>query len=272
MEAKGNYHYKLACFLKGKGFVVFVHNPLWVKRFVQSLGTSSKTDKKDARLIAQYTLNKDTQKREFEPLPDKLHRAKNIITILHHIAKLERSSGNVNLSISHALNKDSDLLIPVKNIEYVLDEEKEKLEKELFGICKEFYPKEFKLLQTIKGIGERTAATILIELNGLDFETSSQAASFCGIVPSTYESGVSIKGSGKIRKIGSAELRRVLYSCVASAIQWNNLCKDLYQRLVLKFRTHKQASVAVMRRLVKIAYGVVKSGEAFRGGKRLQPT
>ncbi len=267
MEATGSYHYKLACFLKNRGFTVYVNNPLWVKRFIQSLGTASKTDKKDARLIAKYALSDDAPKKEFEPLSEKLHRAKMIISIFYQLDKMERIAGNLNHAVELKVRKGDTLSIPMENVIYTCKEERESLQKELYETVEKFYPEEFKHLQTIPGIGKKAAAVMLIELNGFRFDNSRQVASWAGIAPSTYESGVSVMGSGRIRKVGSSYLRKVIYGCVASAIRFNKPCMELYDRLRLRGKTHKCAAVAVMHRLIKISFGVVKSGEAFRGGK-----
>ena len=54
MEASGPYYLNLATFLYDKNFGVSVINPLIIRRFCQMRMTRTKTDKKDAQMIAEY--------------------------------------------------------------------------------------------------------------------------------------------------------------------------------------------------------------------------
>src|ERR1700712_4479300 len=54
MEASGPYYLQLACFLRDEGVSVSVINPLVIRRFSQMRMSRAKTDKKDAKMIAEY--------------------------------------------------------------------------------------------------------------------------------------------------------------------------------------------------------------------------
>ena len=54
MEASGPYYLQLACFLHDEGLAVSVINPLVIRRFSQMRMSRTKTDKKDAKIIAEY--------------------------------------------------------------------------------------------------------------------------------------------------------------------------------------------------------------------------
>jgi transposase len=265
MEATGNYHYRLACFLKSKGFVVYVCNPYWTKCYIRALGVKAKADTVEPRYIAEYSQTEGVQRQIFEPLHPKLEKAKRIVTLLSQLAKMERSAGNVKHAFSLVARGGDTLFVPMDNVADVCKEEQKSLLRELYEIADKFYPEKFKLLQGIKGMGRKTAAILLVECNGIaDFVTSKQLSSWIGVSPSTNDSGTSVKGSGKIKKAGCYYLRKMLYGCVASAIRFNKACAAFYASLRRKGRTHKKASVAVMHKLVKIAFGVVKSGEPCR--------
>jgi transposase len=262
MEATGSYHYRLASFLKSRGFAVFVLNPYWVKCYIRSLGVKAKADSVEPRYIAEYARTKKAQKQLFEPLHPKLEKAKRIVTLLSQLAKMERSAGNVKHAFSLVARSGDALFVPMDNVADLCREEQKSLLRELYETVDKFYPEEFRLLQSIKGMGKKTAAVLLVECNGIaDFVTSKQLSSWIGVFPSTNDSGTSVKGSGKIKKAGCYYLRKMLYGCVASAIRFNKACAGFYAKLRSRGRTHKKASVAVMHKLVKIAFGVVKSGE-----------
>jgi transposase len=83
------------------------------------------------------------------------------------------------------------------------------------------------------------------------------------INPSPYESGTSIKKSGLIKKIVNSYARKILYMAALSVIRFNKYYRELYERLVSKGKTKKLALVAVAHKLLRQAYGVLKSRRPF---------
>ena len=65
MEATGPYSFQLALFLYESGVKVSVINPLVIRRFSQMRMSRTKTDKKDALLIAEFTAM--TSPKEWNP-------------------------------------------------------------------------------------------------------------------------------------------------------------------------------------------------------------
>lgn len=90
---------------------------------------------------------------------------------------------------------------------------KQKYLDKMFAICKEHFPEELERLQTIPGIKERSATSIIAEL-GTDmesFETAAHLVSWAGLKPRNDESAGKIKG----RRIthGNKYLRQTLIEC-----------------------------------------------------------
>jgi transposase len=267
MEATGYYHYRLASFLHSKGFVVIVFNPYRVKRYFESLGTKAKTDKIDARNIADYALAKGNQLREWKPLSPKHARARVIVSLLSGLSRFERSSGNMKHSLSLVLSKKDNLFNSVNDVKSVCRDHQRALEKELYKLVGELFPDKFRLLKTIPGIGAKTAAVMLVCCKGLnEFPTYRQLVSFIGLAPTVKESGISVRGKGRISKTGNPYLRGLLFMCAMSAINLKGVSKNLYTRLLSKGKNKMLSMVAVMHRLVKIAFGVVQSNESYKGG------
>jgi transposase len=268
MESTGYYYYRLASYLHSKGFGVRVFNPLWVKRYMQSLGSKAKTDKKDARLIAQYADTKEVKARAcWEPLPPKLARAKMIVSLLARMAKMSVAAANMNHAVSLVFSKKDSLLAPMSDVSRVCMEQQEALENELFKLVGEIYPDKFRLLKSVPGIGEKIAAVFLVASKGMEFDSCKRLASWVGLAPSVYESGTSVRGRGRIKKTGCSYLRALLYMGTMSAVRFCKPCGELYSRLVAKGKSKLASRVAVMHRIVKIAFGVVCSGEPYRGGR-----
>jgi len=268
MEATGYYHYRLASYLHSKGRTVMVFNPLRLRRWVQSLGTKAKTDKKDARLIARYAQTEEAGRLEWEPMSTKHARARTIVSILSGISRLATAAGNMKHAVSLAVGKgDKDLLEAMAAISGECSEQRKKLEEELGEIADEIFTDKFRLLKSIPGIGAKTAAVMLVCAKGLDgFESHRQLASFIGVAPTVYESGTSVKGRGGVAKTGNPYLRSLLFMCAFTAANVCAPCARMHERMIARGKPKMVALVAVMHRLVKIAFGVVRSGEPYKGG------
>ena len=268
MEATGYYHYRLASYLHSKGFKVIVFNPYFVKHWVQSLGSKAKTDKIDARHICLYALSEKSRLREWKPLSPLHSRARVIVSLLSGLSKLKKSANNVNHSVSLVVGKSSDMLNAMSCVSDVCKEQESKLEKELVEIAQKLFPGQLRNLSSIPGIGSKTAAVMLVCCKGFsEFATHRQLASYIGLAPSFKESGTSVKSKPRISKTGNNYLRGLLFMCSMTAFKLCGPCRDLYSRLTQRGKPKKLAIIAVMHRLVKIAFGVVQSGELYKGGE-----
>ncbi len=121
-----------------------------------------------------------------------------------------------------------------------------------------------ELLDSIPGIGETTATLLLAEVPDIKrYRSARQLAAFAGLVPRERQSGSSVKGRVRLSKIGNARLRKALYFPAITALR----CSPFFQQWAegLRQRGKSKMSVigAVMRKLMHIAYGVLKSGRPF---------
>jgi transposase len=122
----------------------------------------------------------------------------------------------------------------------------------------------FKLITSIKGIGEKTAQVYLAELGDIyRFPSIKQLTAFVGLDILDYQSGSSVKRPAHISKQGSARLRTALYMPALTAIKHNPACRHLNERLEKAHKEGKVRIVAVMRKLLHQIYGVLKSGKPF---------
>ena len=121
----------------------------------------------------------------------------------------------------------------------------------------------YKLLVSINGIGERTAWSILAYIGDINFfSNAKQIASYAGLTPKIIQSGTSIDKSS-LSKLGHKRLRKSLYMPALVAIRYNPILKAVYERLVNNGKPKKVAIVAVMRKLLILSYGVLKSEKPF---------
>lgn len=119
-------------------------------------------------------------------------------------------------------------------------------------------------LQSIKGVGLITAAWLLVTtLNFTICPTPEAAVAYAGLAPNPYESGTSVRGRPRIGHTGNGRLRTALSLATLSAAQHNPVIKAFYQRLRAADKPPKVARCAAARKLLHIAWAVVRNEEDF---------
>lgn len=119
------------------------------------------------------------------------------------------------------------------------------------------------LLLSIPGIGPATAALLLAEINFAAFETARQVAAFVGAVPRLRQSGSSVRGRSRLSKIGSSRVRHALYFPAVTALRCSPAMQAWAHGLRARGKCEMQIIGAVMRKLIHLAFGVLKSGRPY---------
>ena len=124
--------------------------------------------------------------------------------------------------------------------------------------------KQSRLLDSIPGVGETTAATLLAEVPDFSqYRSARQVAAFAGLVPRERQSGSSVRGRVRLSKIGNARLRKALYFPAITAIRCSPFFQEWAEGLRQRGKSKMAVIGAVMRKLVHLAYGVLKTGKPF---------
>ena len=120
------------------------------------------------------------------------------------------------------------------------------------------------LLDSIPGLGACSIATWLAFCADPGrFHNARQVAAFAGINPQHRESGSSIRGKPRLSKVGHAFLRRALYMPAMVTLYRTEWGRRFRERLAAKGKPPKLIIGAMMRKLVYVAFGVLKSGKPF---------
>lgn len=155
------------------------------------------------------------------------------------------------------------------NIVQSLDAQITVLDEQIKAISEQL--PEFALLESIPGIGDVLAPIILGEIGDINrFRNAKQLVAFSGIDPSVKQSGNFVGTKNKVTKRGSPFLRHALYIAATTSIrkeskgsQVNSVIYEYYQKK-LKTKTKKQALGAVMNKLLRIIFSVLKNKQSFR--------
>ena len=258
LEATGNYGEDLAIYLHEAGHTVSIVNPARIKGFAQSELIRTKTDKIDAGVIARFCL---AMKPDvwISPSPE-IRSLRALVKRVDSLIDM-RSQEKNRISTAH----ESVLLLIKEHIAY-LDQEIEKIRKQIADLIgRNPHLKQRKeLLDSIPGIGKATIPHILAELDDLDkFTHVREVVAFIGLAPKETISGSSIKGKPRLCKIGHARLRKALYMPALVSIQCNPVMIAFYNRLKEKGKNGKVIVCAIMRKLVHVIFGILKSGKKY---------
>jgi len=264
LEATGIYSFDLAQYLSQKKINVMVVNPIITHAFFKMELNRNKTDKVDAQLIARYcqyaVVNGDFEKKCYQPKGADYEAIQRLVT---RCDQLEKSKTQEKNRLEASANKQTSRSI--KRLQKAIDNEIIQVKKAISKIVKgnEKLSQQVELLISINGIGERTAWSILAYIGDINFfSNAKQIASYAGLTPKVTQSGTSIDKSS-LSKLGHKRLRKSLYMPALVAIRYNPVLKSVYERLVANGKPKKVAIVAVMRKLLMLSYGVLKSGEVF---------
>lgn len=259
MEATGYYHYQLAYHLLESGIKVSVENPLAVKRFIQMKLSKIKTDKSDSKLICDYAMQMELKLWQGNSKDEKA--CLQIVRALSVYTKQSTMLKN-KLHGEEVLGNPSKLVVrSLKRSLKQVQKEIKILEEQLLVLVKAIHQDLLTRLQTIPGIGSKTALMLVVLTGGFDrFTSAGELCSYAGLTPVTRQSGSSVSGRPRISKIGNQKLRNLLFMCSFNACKYNKACRELYERIVAKGKSKKLALIAVCNKLLKQAFAIAKSG------------
>ena len=256
LEATGRYGDELADFLYQQGYQVSVVNPARIQRYAASKLQRNKNDQLDARLIADFCL---TQQPELWSPPPAEVRAlqemsRQLVALKEELArqKNRRQAGFTNQTVLQSI--DDHLAFLQRQIDEL---------QQLIHDHIDRFPdlrRHKELLTTIPGIGDISATIILAEIGNIGrFDSAAQLTAFAGLSPAQRLSGTSLRGKPHLSKIGHASLRAALFFPALAAKRSDPALGAFADRLAQKGKKKMVIVGAVMRKLMRIVYGVLKS-------------
>ena len=259
LEATNVYWEELAEFLYGQGYQVSVVNPARTRGFAQSQMRRNKTDKEDSDVVADFCAA--SKPRLWSP-PSPPQRK------LRALSRHREALGKTLTQQTNRLStrKDPDVRASLQMIIETLRTEIARLDDQIqtFIDHQPDFKEQQALLQSITGIGAKTAIKLMAEIYDLaEYENARAAAADAGLTPRHYESGTSVRRKAKLSKQGKGSVRGALYWPAITAIQHNPIVRDLAERLRARGKPKKVIIGAAMRKLLHLAYGVLSNKTPF---------
>jgi transposase len=263
MEATGVYHMNLMFYLHEKGKVYSVVNALQIKRYIQMHLERNKTDKKDAKRICDYGMNRHP---EATQMPDKEYfECRSLNQAIHDLTKAITKMNNQVHALKRSGVAAKEVMKSMEKLMKNMREEQAKLSAVLEEKLMAWQPELVAQVQSVKGIGKRAASELIIYTQSFKgMESYKQLISYCGLSPVEYSSGSSIRGRSKICKQGGRQIRHILYMCALNAKATNRACRELFDRLVASGKNKKAAVIAVCNKLLKQVFGCVKNKTKYQ--------
>lgn len=255
-EATGDYHLTLEKALHEQDIKVAVVNPRQVRDYAKAKGLLAKTDKIDAKLIADYAINMDPRLSQARSLHEE--QLKKLEQRMNQLIKMIAAE-KTRLDHEHSDAFKQDIMRVIEFLERQLKDYEVRVSKIIKGNNK--LSNKAKKLESTPGIGKKTALNLMVHLPELGQLKGKQISKLVGVAPLNRDSGT-MRGKRSIWG-GRVQVRTALYLPTLTAIRCNKKIKTFYKRLRSQGKGHKQALIACMRKLLLIMNGMLKHDLAW---------
>jgi len=258
-EPTGGYERVLQRCLRARGIVFVRVHPNDVIAYRKSRGIKAKTDRIDARLIAEFAAEVSSRRglklsiAGDDALREMVSRRRQILQAIQaencRLAIADTKAVRKSItSVIASLNRNQKAI----EAEIAQRLKADKQACELAG-----------LLQTVTGIGPIGATTFLADLPELGHLSGKQIAALIGVAPLTQQSGKTNRHSRT--GYGRPAVRAILFNAARAAIRHPSPFKTFYDRLVIQnHKPGKVALFAVMRKILVTANAVARDRQPWR--------
>lgn len=265
VEASGVYHEQLAWYLYQHDQAITIILPNKAKRYKEALGIHSKTDKLDAKALAQMVC--EQRLKLWQPISKSIYQLRTITRQIERITNHITSFQNQLHALEHGMFREKMVEKMVSNNIELLEKQKKQLLSVIETLIKNDAElnERYEQISKIKGIGLITYAVLVAETDGFALiENQSQLVSYAGYDVIENQSGKHT-GKTKISKKGNSHIRRALHLPAFTAVR----CKQkpfstLYERVYENSKIKMKAYTAVQKKLLVLVYTLWKKKEAYQ--------
>src|SRR5262245_50527067 len=264
MEATGSYWISLATRLVHEGFAVSVINPAQAHHFAKALLKRAKTDAIDAQTLAQLAMV--LQPEPWTPPPPIYYALQQRLAQRDDLLTLRQQVRNQLHALVHHPDVVPEVRARMERVAATFETQLVEVESEIAAALTQdsAWAAAAVRLQSIKGVGWVTAAwTLVTTLNFTSCDTVDSLTAYAGLAPMPRQSGSRVWYRPAIGHTGNSRLRTAFYMATLSAAQHNPLIKAFYARLREAGKPEKVARCASARKLLHIAWAVVKKDQRF---------
>lgn len=264
LEATGSYWIALAVALHQAHYTVSVLNPGQVALFARSLPRRAKTDALDANLLIRFAAER--QPPPWNPPEQVYHELRQRLVVRDGLLQMRTHARNQRHAVQQWPVRIASALSSLDTVIAELDEQVSSLEREIAEVLRDgAWAASATLLLSAPGLGLVTTAWLLVgTLNFTIAQSPEQLSAYVGLAPLAHQSGTSVRGRAQIGHGGNGRVRTALYMATLSAARYNPSIKAFYERLRVAGKPMKVARCAAARKLLTLAWALVKKNEPYR--------
>lgn len=265
MEHTGLYSFCFEKFLHRHQILFTKVNALAIKR---SAGlVRGKSDRMDARRIAEYGYEKKSKLIAEVPASDELQRLQLLHSTRERMVKQKAALLNVLKEYSNiGLSKQDSIMRSQMRLVRNLEKEISKMETEMKSIIEKnpSLQQNYQLLQSIKGVGKVLAtATIIKTKNFTRFINARKFACFCGTAPFENTSGTSIRGKTRVSHLADKNMKTLLDLSAKTAIQYDKELREYYLRRTADGKSKMSTINIIRNKILYRMFAVIKRQTPF---------
>jgi transposase len=260
VEATGGFAEAFALRMHELGYLVSIVNPSRIKAYGRSELLRTKTDAADAALIARFC--RAHRPPRWNPPPQEIQLLQALVRRREAILAMRQQEQN-RLESPNVL---PTILTSIEELIGSMDRALTSIEAEIAALFSAYQNlrKQRDLLITIPGIGETTAARILGDIPEItEFRSGKSVAAYVGLSPRHYQSG-NMQAKSRLCKTGNSKLRKALYFPAITAMRYHPALRIFASRLRDAGKARMLIVAAVMRKLLVLAYAILKSKQPYR--------
>ena len=264
-ESTGIYSSELALFLEKHSLPFYIISGLELKR---SLGIRrGKSDKADSKDIAEYLYEKHEK---IIPTTLPSQTIQNLKKLFNYRERLVKDRAGYVTRIKEyetvvARNKIKVYQKSHTTVIACLDKQIETVEREIDRLLhkEELLLNQYKLINSIKGIGPQTALALIVLTEGFTlFDTWRRFASYAGTAPFPNQSGT-FRGRTKTSKLANKRIKTLLTLCAGTAIQYSTEMRVYYQRRIAEGKSKMSTLNIIRNKLLSRAFAVVNRNSNY---------
>jgi transposase len=271
LEPTGGYELALARWAHAQGWQVGLPNPKAVRDWARGMGVRAKTDRVDARVLAQFGAH--TRVRPWQPLPAPVTDLEHLLGRQQDLQTVLQAERNRRDALALDGGAPAVVVASVQTAITAMEQALTTIDTAIRDHLQQHptLAADAARLRTVPGVGEKTVRWLLVLLHKWRVRTAGQGTAkgltaFVGLDPMPYQSGTSVQRRPRISKAGSAAQRRNLYLAALGGIRGHTVLRTFYQRLVARGRPKRVALLAAARKILVWAWAV------FRAQTRFDPT
>ena len=270
-EPTGSYSTMLDRFCMEHEILVFKVKPSKSSAFAKTLGHRNKSDKIDAKLLHEIGILAKETDITIPTIDEDAHQLKSLFKYARRVMKERIALSNyLEAAIHH--QEDAFIIRRIRtHIKRLQAEEKAMLERMLKMINEnQKYKQSYENITSIKGIGSIGGLALMYLFLSYPDASRRSITALCGLDPVSSESGISVRKKARISKQGNKAIRATFFMSSICATIHNDEMRNFYNHLKDKGKHSTVAQVAVMRKLILLAFSLYKNNETYDSQRYLK--